>query len=70
VFIGDAMYDIHFKGEHVTTVQEYMDKVVLRRVKEVLEDPAKRVSHYYMLLDRFVRFFFPASFCATRSRFF
>ena len=58
VFIGDAMYDIHFKDKSVTTVQEYIDKIVLRRAKDILEDPAKRVSNYYMLLDRCDECFF------------
>jgi hypothetical protein len=41
------------QDKSVVTVQHYIDKVVLRGVREILDDPAKRVSTFYMLLDRY-----------------
>jgi len=52
VHIRDHMPDIKFKGKYIRTVQDYIHKHILSKVRAVLEDSRKNVQHYYGLLDR------------------
>lgn len=52
VYIGDQMCKVKQKPDHIDTIQEYIHTHVLKPVRDILEDPAKTVTHYYMLLDR------------------
>jgi hypothetical protein len=50
--INDGMPDVKFKPDGINTIQDYIQRHVLRHVKEMLEDPTKNISHFYCVLDR------------------
>ncbi len=52
VYIRDAMCDVKFKADSIKTVQEYIDRHILDKVRKVLNSTTMPITHYYMLLDK------------------